>query len=158
ARATSENGLRDIRADSPCRRLRIEQFGDVRGIPTTLPEQNQRRIICSFGDSDLRVGDGHLTLRLRNVWAALEKIGRKRSIDVGRLGRKCARRKMEIGSGLADQHSDSILKLFALLLQEDCLSLRGVEKSFLLSYVQARGNSTIVAGIYQVQTFLQCVD
>jgi hypothetical protein len=106
----------------------------------------------------LRVADGHLALRLRNIWAALEKIGRKRSIDVGRLGRKCARGKMEIGSGLADQHGDSILKLFALLLQEDCLSLCGVEKSFLLSHVEARGNATIVARIYQVQTFLQCID
>ena len=156
--ASGENALRYVGAERPEGALDVGEFGDVGGLPATTTEKIERRIVGSFGDADLRVGDGHLAFGFGDVRTTFEKIGRQTGVERRRFGVKFAGGEMKIGSGLADQDGDGVFKLFALLSEKSELRARGVEQRFFLRDIEAGGDAAFVTRIYEVESFGDGVD
>ena len=70
--AARKNTFRDVCTNRPKRALHVGEFGDVGSLPPAGAKKTQRRIVSGFSDSDLRVGDGHLTFGFGDVGAALQ--------------------------------------------------------------------------------------
>src|SRR4029077_8225944 len=56
---------------------------------------------------------------------------------------------------LADQNGNRVFELFPLLLQENSLRPRGIQKRLFLRDVQAGGYAAFMTGVYELQAFLQ---
>ena len=96
------------------------------------------------------------TFGFGDIGAPLEKIRRQRSVQTGWLGGKRTLGNVEIGSGLAGENCDGVLKLFALLAEQSCLRARGVEERFFLSDVQAGSDAAFVARVDEIEPLLEC--
>ena len=72
ASAAGEDAFRDVCTDRPKRALHVGEFSHVGSLPAAGAKKIQRRIVSGFSDSDLRVGDGHLTFGFGDVGAALQ--------------------------------------------------------------------------------------
>ena len=149
AGSTGENAFRGVGTDSPKRALDVQQFCDVGRLPAAVAKKIQRREVGGAGDADLCVGDGHFAFGLGDVRAAFEEVRRQSGVDGGRLGVEFFGGKVEIRRGLSHQDGDGVFELFALLLQEDRLCARGVEKRFFLGDVEAGGDAAFVARVYK---------
>ncbi len=111
-----------------------------------------------MGDADLGVGAGHQAFGFGDVGAALEKIGWKAGVERGRLAFEFARRDVKVGSAAIDEDGDGVFELFALLQHQSGLRARGVEQGFFLRDIETGGDAAVVAGVDEVETFLQSVD
>ena len=76
-RASSTSGkdaFRDIRPDSPEGALHIQEFGDVRRLPSAIGKEIQRRVVSRARNPNLCVGHSHLAFGFGDVRAALQEI------------------------------------------------------------------------------------
>src|SRR5216684_273329 len=62
---------------------------------------------------------------------------------------------MKVWCRLSNQDRNSIFELFSLLLKQDGLSPRGIQQRFFFRNVQPGSHAAFVAGVHQLQTFLQ---
>jgi len=62
---------------------------------------------------------------------------------------------MKIWGRFSDQERDSIFELLPLLLKQDGLGPRDIQKRLFLRNVQPGGHAAFMPGIHQLQAFLQ---
>src|SRR5216684_8250869 len=65
---------------------------------------------------------------------------------------------MKVWCRLSSQNRNGIFELFSLLLKQDGLSPRGIQQRFFFRNVQPGSHAAFVAGVHQLQTFLQRLD
>ena len=155
AGAAGEDALRDVGAESPKRAGDIGELGDVRGLPTAIGEEIERREKGGAGDADLGVGGGHLALGFGDVGTALEKIGGKAGVDGRRFGIELPGQEVKIRSGMIGEGGDGVLELLALLAKKNGLRARGVEERFFLGDIEAGGDAAGVARLHEPEAFVE---
>ena len=158
ARSTGEDVFGGVGAYCPENALDAREFRDVGGLPAGLAEQIEARIVGGLRDTDLRVSGGHQALGFGDVGPALEKIGGKSSVERRRLAFEFARRNVKVWRGAIDEDRDGVFELFALLEDERGLRARGVEQRFFLRDIEAGCDAAVMAGIDEVEAFLQSID
>src|SRR5579859_54183 len=158
ARAAGEDGFGRVCPDRPHRTLHVQKLGDVCGLPSAIRKQIQRRKVGGAGNADLRVRSSHLAFGFGDIWTALQKIGRQPWIQRGRFGVQFLGSKMIIRSGFAEQNGNRVLELLSLLLKQDGLRPRSVEKGLFLRDIEAGSYAAFVARVHQLQALLQRLD